>query len=96
MANSQRIDFVLNAAPAASSDFYWPGGNGSLLVEGTIGGATVQLQLQSPNGSWLNVGAGVTAVGVTDFTVPDGRVRVTITGGTPSAMFIYAVSNPLA
>jgi hypothetical protein len=95
MANSDRIDFIVNGS-ATSSSRNWVGGNGTLYAEGTFSGTSLQLQAQSPNGTWMNVGSAVTAAGLANFTVPDGQLRVTVTGGTPSALFVYAVSNPRA
>lgn len=93
MPNSQRIDFIVNGS-ATSPSFRWNGGNETAFFEGTFNTASLQLQTQSPNGTWMNVGAAITTASVANFTLPDGALRVAVTGGPPSALFVYAVSNP--
>lgn len=59
-------------------------------VDGTFNGATVQLQLQSPDGSsWLPIeDAAFTAEGaVVVFLGDNSVVRAAVSGGTPSALY---------
>lgn len=63
-------------------------------VDGTFGGATVTLQLLSPDGSsWLSItNAAFTAEGaVAVFLGADSTVRVLVASGIPSAL--YAALN---
>jgi hypothetical protein len=76
----------------------WPGGLGVCDVAGTFGGTSATLEYQGPNGStWLTVkamdSAGVqtavalTASGSIGFILPPCLIRLTLTGGTPSALY---------
>lgn len=74
-----------------------PGGEYLFTVDGTIGGATVSLQVQMPNGTWTDVsvysGSKVSATalpyGQTGIDLPACNVRVGISGGTPSGINGY-------
>ena len=94
---SQSIDFLTNAvttpAPSATG-VQWNGGRASFTVVGTFGGATVALQWLGPDGvTWVNVGTEttLTAAGVGNFELPRGKLRVTVTGGSPSGLYATAV-----
>lgn len=68
------------------------GGSGEFIfsVDGTFGGATVTLQLLSPDGtSWLSItDAALTAEGAVIVALGGGsRVRALVAGGTPSALY---------
>lgn len=66
------------------------GGSYVFTVDGTFGGATVALQIRSPDGSsWLAItDASFTAEGNCVVELGDGsEVRVTVTGGSPSALY---------
>ena len=73
------------------------GGEYCFTVEGTIGGATIGLQMQTPNGTWSTVQVWnaspvqTTAVPYfqTQIDLPAGAARVVVTGGTPSAIYSY-------
>lgn len=75
------------------------GGEYHFMVEGTAGGSTLSLQIQTPNGTWTDVQ--VFTGSVVKFTtlpanqsgidLPAGNVRVACTGGTPSAIYAYLV-----
>lgn len=92
MSSGQRLDLLENAS-ATGSAFNWLGGRGKLLVEGTFGGATITLQVQSPNGTWLPVQT-ATAANTVNFFLPKGKIRAAVTGGPPSAMYVYAIAVP--
>lgn len=71
------------------------GGEYMFLAEGTVGGATVSLQIQNPNGNWTDVGAlaGNAIVKsttlpfvVTPVVLPASVVRVASTGGASSGL----------
>ena len=75
------------------------GGEYQFMVDGTIGGSTASLQIQSPSGVWMDVQ--VFTGSVVKFTtlpgnqsaidLPAGNVRVALTGGTPSGINAYLV-----
>lgn len=75
------------------------GGEYHFFAEGTVGGSTISLQIQSPNGTWSDV-AVFNASAVSSATLPfnragiclpPGNVRMAATGGTPSALYAYLV-----
>ena len=76
-----------------------PGGEYAFMVEGTVGGSTISLQLQSPNGTWCDVSifAGTIVKTLTlpfnqtGIDLPAGNVRMAVTGGAPSALYAYLV-----
>lgn len=75
------------------------GGEYIFLAEGTVGGSTVSLQVQTPNGTWVDVqifsGSLVKTTTLpfaqTQVDLPAGNVRVALTGGTPSGIYAYLV-----
>lgn len=88
---SNSIVLLANAGISTGSSSTWHGGAGIVTIEGTISGATVKLQCQTPNGAWVDV-ASYTALGVAQFDLPYGiPIRATVTGGTPANLFMYAI-----
>lgn len=75
------------------------GGNYMVYFDGTIGGSTVSLQMQSPSGAWIDVEVFTGAVikytalprSQTSITLPAGNVRCALTGGTPSGINAHLV-----
>lgn len=75
------------------------GGEYALAFEGTIGGATIVWEMQSPSGTWSSLvdsaGYLVTPLGDTTFRtsipLPAGNIRISITGGTPSGIYSYLI-----
>lgn len=75
------------------------GGEYHFMVEGTAGGATIALQIQSPNGTWMPVQ--VFSGSVVSFTtlpgnqsaidLPNCSVRMSASGGSPSGLFAYLI-----
>ena len=75
------------------------GGEYQFMVDGTAGGTTASLQIQSPSGAWMDVQ--VFTGSVVKFTtlpgnqsaidLPAGNVRCALTGGTPSGINAYLV-----
>lgn len=59
------------------------GGTYQLAVNGTFGGASVQLQMLGPDGvNYINIGTAVTVAGIQAIDLPVGAtVRATITAG---------------
>lgn len=75
------------------------GGEYMVFFNGTIGGSTISLQVQSPSGAWIDVdvftGSTVKYTALprsqTGIDLPAGNVRVALTGGTPSGINAYLV-----
>ena len=75
------------------------GGEYLFSAEGTVGGASISLQFQTPNGAWADVlifaGSAVKSTTLpfvqTQIDLPAGNVRMAATGGTPSALYSYLV-----
>lgn len=75
------------------------GGEYHFMAEGTAGGSTVSLQIQTPNGTWTDVQ--VFTGSVVKFTtlpgnqsgidLPAANVRVACTGGSPAAIYAYLI-----
>jgi hypothetical protein len=90
---------LLSNGSATGSAFSVKGGEYLFSVEGTVSGATISLQFQSPNGTWADVqpygGTAVKATALpycaTMVALPAGAVRVAISGGPPSAVYAYLV-----
>lgn len=82
------IDLLSNAS-ATGTGVSWPGGYGEWWAEGTFGGATLTLQKQTPNGTWMAVDADavLTAAGRMGFVLAQGDIRVAVAGGAPSALY---------
>lgn len=92
MSISQGDQLVLlsNESATGSQKVSQLGGRYVFRIDGTFGGTTAQLEMLSPDGSsWLALsGASFTAEGTCTVEVPQGGTyRVSLTGGTPSAMY---------
>lgn len=88
---------LLNNASATGTGKLWAGGRGTFQVRGTFGGTSASLEyLADDSATWLTVGTDTTktAAGLGNFDLPPGRLRVSLTGGTPSAMFARADRVP--
>jgi hypothetical protein len=91
---SQRIDFLTNSSTLGATPFREASASRYIVAaDGTFGGTSIQLQALGPAGNAMNVGAALTAAGFIDVFVQDGsRLRVNMTGGTPTGIFVTAVS----
>jgi len=88
---------LLAAGSATGSAVKVLGGEYQFMVDGTVGGSTISLQIQSPSGVWMDVQ--VFTGSVVKFTtlpgnqsaidLPAGNVRCACTGGTPSGINAY-------
>lgn len=88
---------LLSNANATGAAVAIKGGEYMFMVEGTPGGSTISLQVQTPNGTWQDVQ--VFTGSVVKFTtlpgnqsaidLPMGNVRCACTGGSPSAIYAY-------
>ena len=75
------------------------GGEYHFFAEGTVGGSTISLQIQSPNGTWSDVlvfsGSAVKSTTLpfnqAQIDLPPGLVRMAATGGTPTGLYSYLV-----
>ena len=75
------------------------GGEYIFHVDGTVGGATISLQVLSPNSIWATVtifsGSAVSATVLpyaqTNIVLPAGQVRVAITGGAGTTITAHLV-----
>lgn len=75
------------------------GGEYLVAFDGTIGGSTISLQMQSPSGAWMDIdvytGAPVRYTALpqsqTGINLPAGNVRCALTGGSPSGINAYLV-----
>lgn len=75
------------------------GGEYLFTVEGTAGGSTLSLQVQTPNGTWVDVTVFTNApvrtttlpYSQTGITLPACNVRMAATGGAPTGLFSYLV-----
>lgn len=82
-------------ASATQPGQIWPGGMGMFNAEGTFGGGTVTLQVRSPSGTWMAVGADttLTAAGAAGFVAPTGAMlRAAI--ATATAVYAYVSALP--
>ena len=88
--NRETIPIFVNQAGAGTSAIFRPiGGTYYLLVQGTLGGATVQLQyLSEDDTTYLNLGNAIAAVdsantppGPVQIALTQNRYRATITAG---------------
>jgi hypothetical protein len=77
------------------------GGEYHFTVEGTAGGSTLSLQIQSPNSTWIDisvysgskVSATVLPYSQAGIALPAGNYRMAATGGTPSGLFAYLIGT---
>jgi len=70
------------------------GGEYLFIVDGTVSGATISLQVQAPSGAWADLQVFTGSVvkfttlpgSQTGIDLPAGNVRMAATGGTPSGL----------
>ena len=90
---------LLLAGSATGSAVQVRGGEYMVFFDGTIGGSTVSLHVQSPSGVWIDVdvftGSTVKYTALprsqTGIDLPAGNVRCALTGGSPSGINAYLV-----
>lgn len=92
MATKYALTLASNAGTGAGTPVAWPGGYLQCTFEGTTPAGA--LQMQTDNGTWLNVGTSVTftANGLGGAFLAPCNVRINITGG--SAVYCYATLMP--
>lgn len=91
MSNTQRETLLENAS-ATGSGVVFKGGPSSFMATAAFGGGTVKLQLQMPNGTWVDVAGGsLTAAGATAVLwLPPGTYRANV--ATATAVYAYLAS----
>lgn len=81
---------LLSNASATGAAVTWPGGKGVFTVVGSFSAGTVSLQFLGPDGTtWIDVGTSttVTAAACAAFELPQGQLRASVSGGTPSGLY---------
>lgn len=90
---------LLSNGSANGSPVAIKGGEYIFTVEGTAGGTTASLQVQTPNGTWTDIsvysGSVVKSATLpysqTGVDLPAGNVRCALTAGTPTAIYAYLI-----
>lgn len=75
------------------------GGEYQFMVDGTVNGATISLQIQSPSGAWMDAQVFTNSIvrfttlpgNQTSISLPAGNVRVGVSGGPPSGVNAYLI-----
>jgi hypothetical protein len=83
----------VDAAGAGAAITVGIGGEFMFIVEGTFG-TSAALQVQGPNGTWINIGgdATMTAAGACIVDLAPGSYRVNVVG-TPTDMYASLIST---
>lgn len=75
--------------------FTWSGGRAALIIHATTFPTSCFLQLQGLDGTWVSVnGTTFSANQVTNFDLPAGQYRISMSGGTVAALYAALVSVP--
>lgn len=85
---------LASSASATSDPVAIKGGEYTFTADGTVGGSSISLQMQTPNNSWVDIsvysGSVVKSTTLpysqTGIDLPAGNVRMAATGGTPSGL----------
>lgn len=76
---------LMTAEAATSTAVLWAGGTALWSIWGTWAGATATLQYSPDDGTtWLDMATATANGGVNNIPLPNGKVRVAISGGPPS------------
>jgi hypothetical protein len=82
------VTLLSNASATGDPTEPLTGGTYLWQYQGTFGGATLTLQSLGPDGSTYQTVTSATAAGQSTILVGQGDIlRVTVTGGTPSALY---------
>lgn len=87
---------LLKAATAndVSPPVSFPGGSVSAMVSGTLTSGLVRFQVQSPEGTWINIDGGdITALSVVNITLSPGGIRAVLVNVVGSVN-VYLLANP--
>jgi hypothetical protein len=94
MTDTRLAVTLLDNASATGDWKVWPGGDGRIDVCGTIGGATLTLQVKGCDGTTAHtVGTDTTftATGSNGFKLEAGsQIRMAVASGSPSALYVSA------
>ena len=90
---------LLSNGSASGSGVPVKGGEYIVYFDGTLSGATVSLQTQAPNGTWMDVEVYTanpvrytsTPRSQTGIDLPACNVRCALTGGSPSGVYAYLI-----
>ena len=73
--------------------FPFVGGTMGLIVSGTFAGVTVQIQVQSPDGTWVPVDGGdTTAASIKNLSLPPCTVRAAVTSWASGSVNVYLLN----
>lgn len=91
MNSHGRVALAENAGAGNQTAKEWRGGKAMLLAEATWGGGNVKLQIQTPQGTWVDVPSStLSANGVLNLELPAGQVRAV--SATATALYAYLVN----
>lgn len=94
---TNRVDLLTNISVAGNgAGFVWSGGAGAFVAEGTIGGSALKLQMQTPQGTWIDIDPALTFSTLSNsygFLIPAGQIRAVLTGGSPVNVYAWAIST---
>lgn len=87
------IALAENVAASTTTGKSVPGGKFLFMAEATWGGGNAKLQIQTPNGTWIDVPSStLSANGMLQVEIPRGLARVVFATGT--ALYAYLISLP--
>lgn len=93
-----RKDLLVNISATGNGNWIdWPGGPGTFIGEGTIGGSALKLQMETPSGAGVDLDPALTFTTLPNaygFMAPSGRLRAVLTGGSPASISAWAASIP--
>ncbi len=90
---AEQIILAANAGAGDGETKQVKGGKYAFLAEATWGGGNAKLQIQTPNGTWVDVtGTTLSANGMVTVEIPPGQARVVVT--TATVAFAYLVGMP--
>lgn len=87
---------LLENASATGQPVIWPGGTGIFIAEASDwNGASVALQLKTPQGTWIDVGVDTTlsANGMGAFILPPGEIRAEVFDATPTGLYAWSLGT---
>lgn len=92
MAGTIRVNLLTNSAPATGAAFPIPSGKYGFMVDANFGGGgNVKLQVQNPQGTWIDVdGASALANKMIPLDLPAGQYRAV--GATATAIYAHLVT----
>jgi len=92
--NSYRVDILSNAGAGNGSPFEWRGGRGVMVTEATFTGGSVKLQMQGPQGNWIDVpNAEAFNNDILKFELPQSQVRAVVSAAGVAAAYCSLVKT---